>query len=41
MTREQFEHMKDEYYRLNGWDPVTGNPTSEKMVSLGLEFALG
>jgi aldehyde:ferredoxin oxidoreductase len=38
MTREQFEGMKDEYYRLNGWDPVTGNPTPEKLASLGLEW---
>jgi len=38
MTREQFEHSKDEYYRLNGWDQVTGNPTPKKLASLGLEW---
>ncbi len=38
MTREQFEHSKDEYYRLNGWDQVTGNPTPAKLASLGLEW---
>ena len=38
MTREQFEHSKDEYYKLNGWDQTTGNPTPAKLASLGLEW---
>jgi aldehyde:ferredoxin oxidoreductase len=38
MTRDQLEHAKDEYYRLNGWDQATGNPTPEKLASLGLEW---
>ncbi|MDY6876387.1 MAG: aldehyde ferredoxin oxidoreductase family protein [Chloroflexota bacterium] len=29
--------MLDEYYRLRGWDPVTGWPTPEKLRELGLE----
>ncbi len=37
-TPEQFEWMKDTYYRYAGWDPVTGNPTREKLASLGLEW---
>ena len=40
MTREEFERMKDEYYRLNGWNVASGNPTPEKLKSLGLEWAL-
>ena len=38
MTRDQFEHAKDVYYELNGWDQITGNPTPEKLASLGLEW---
>lgn len=37
-TPEQFEWMKDTYYRYAGWDPKTGNPTREKLDSLGLEW---
>ena len=40
MTREDFERLKDEYYRLNGWDVATGNPTPEKLKALGLEWVL-
>jgi aldehyde:ferredoxin oxidoreductase len=35
---EQFEHMKDAYYGYAGWDPVTGNPTPEKLAALGLDW---
>ena len=34
------EPMLDEYYRLRGWDPETGWPTSEKLRQLGLEEAV-
>ncbi len=29
--------MLDEYYRLRGWDPVTGWPTAEKLAELSLD----
>jgi aldehyde:ferredoxin oxidoreductase len=35
-TEEEFEHMKDVYYEFVGWDKETGNPTPEKLDSLGL-----
>jgi aldehyde:ferredoxin oxidoreductase len=35
-ARAELETMKDEYYRLHGWDPVTGNPTAEVLQELGL-----
>jgi aldehyde:ferredoxin oxidoreductase len=38
MTREEFERMKDEYYRQMGWDVVSGNPSPEKLETLGLEW---
>ena len=34
------EPMLDEYYRLRGWDPITGWPTPEKLRELGLEDAV-
>jgi aldehyde:ferredoxin oxidoreductase len=34
----EFEFMRDTYYQLAGWDPVTGNPTKEKLASLGLDW---
>lgn len=37
-THEEFEHMKDVYYDYVGWDVETGNPTPEKLASLGLEW---
>ncbi|HYB20313.1 MAG TPA: aldehyde ferredoxin oxidoreductase C-terminal domain-containing protein, partial [Thermodesulfobacteriota bacterium] len=36
---EEFERMLEEYYRLRGWDS-RGNPTTEKLASLGLEEAI-
>lgn len=35
-NREKFEIMRDEFYRLRGWDPETGIPTDSKLRSLGL-----
>ncbi|MGC8839331.1 MAG: aldehyde ferredoxin oxidoreductase C-terminal domain-containing protein, partial [Anaerolineae bacterium] len=37
-THQQIEHAKDVYYRLCGWDLGTGNPTPEKLKSLGLDW---
>ena len=36
VDREQFELMKDEYYRLRGWDVTTGLQTEMKLAELGL-----
>ena len=36
---EEFERMLEEYYRLRGWDS-RGNPTAEKLASLGLDEAV-
>jgi aldehyde:ferredoxin oxidoreductase len=29
--------MKDDYYRLRGWDVTSGLPTSARLQALGLE----
>jgi aldehyde:ferredoxin oxidoreductase len=36
VTSEELELAKDAYYRLAGWDVVTGNPTRERLDYLGL-----
>lgn len=36
VTAEEVEAAKDVYYRLAGWDPATGNPTTQKLAELGL-----
>lgn len=36
LERSRFETMKDEYYRLRGWDIATGLPTESKLIELGL-----
>jgi aldehyde:ferredoxin oxidoreductase len=42
LDREQFEKMKNLYYRMCGWDPETGMPTEEKLAELDLlEFGGG
>ena len=35
--RERFEHLKDEYYQLRGWDVKTGLQTKAKLKELGLD----
>jgi aldehyde:ferredoxin oxidoreductase len=35
--RQEFEKMKDDYYRMRGWDVATGIPTKAKLEELGLE----
>ncbi len=37
VDRQGFEQMKDEYYRLRGWNVETGLPTRESMKALDLE----
>jgi aldehyde:ferredoxin oxidoreductase len=37
-TIEQIEQLKDQYYQFSGWDVSNGNPTSDKLASLGLEW---
>ena len=36
VDREQFLACREYYYRINGWDPETGNPTEIKLRELGL-----
>lgn len=38
-TPQQIESLKEAYYRFNGWDVATGNPTRQKLEQLGLEWA--
>jgi len=38
LDREAFEEMKDEYYRLRGWDERSGMQTTTKLQELGLDF---
>ncbi len=40
ISRETLEKLKDDYYSYRGWDLLTGNPTGEKLVELGLDFAI-
>jgi aldehyde:ferredoxin oxidoreductase len=36
LDMKKFEAMKEEYYRLRGWDIQTGLPTPKKLKALGL-----
>jgi len=38
LDREAFELMKDEYYRMRGWDPASGLQTRPCLEKLGLGF---
>ncbi len=40
IPKETLKRLKDDYYAYRGWDLETGNPTEEKLVELGLEFAV-
>jgi len=40
IPKETLERLKDDYYSYRGWDLKTGNPTREKLVELGLDFAI-
>jgi aldehyde:ferredoxin oxidoreductase len=35
-----FDNMLEDYYKVRGWDPKTGYPSREKLISLGLEWVL-
>lgn len=37
VDKNAFEKMLDEYYQIVGWDKVTGIPTKEKLMELGIE----
>jgi aldehyde:ferredoxin oxidoreductase len=37
VNRDDFETLKDEYYRLRGWDIPSGLPTAAKLAELDLE----
>ena len=36
IDRDKFEAMKDEYYKLRGWDVATGLQTKKQLESIGL-----
>ncbi len=36
LDRDVFMTMRDEFYRLRGWDPQTGRVTKEKLQELGI-----
>ncbi len=38
---EEWSEMMDHYYRLSGWDVETGNPSHEKLESLGIGWVMG
>jgi len=40
IPRETLERLKDDYFSYRGWDLKTGNPTREKLIELGLDFAI-
>jgi len=40
VDRNLFPKMLDQYYALMGWDMGTGNPTAEKLMELGLDWAI-
>ena len=39
LTSDEFEHARETYYRMAGYDPATGHPTGAKLSELGLEWA--
>jgi aldehyde:ferredoxin oxidoreductase len=40
IPKEILERLKDDYFSYRGWDLKTGNPTKEKLMELGLDFAI-
>jgi aldehyde:ferredoxin oxidoreductase len=36
-NKEKFEAMREEFYSLRGWDPLTGVPAHSKPGKLGLD----
>lgn len=41
ISKEELNQMLDEYYAARGWDVETGAPTKAKLLSLGLDSAVG
>ena len=41
IERDKFEAMKDEYYKLRGWDVATGLQTKAQLESIGLGDIVG
>ncbi len=39
VDKANFLKQREYYYLLNGWDPVTGNPSEVKLRELGLDWA--
>ena len=39
VDKANFLKQRENYYLLNGWDPVSGNPTEVKLRELGLDWA--
>jgi aldehyde:ferredoxin oxidoreductase len=39
VDRDNFIKQRDNYYRMSGWDPESGNPTEVKLQELGLDWA--
>jgi len=37
ISRDKMNELLDEYYDLRGWDKISGNPTKDKYVKLGLD----
>ena len=37
LNREEYDRLLGEYYEARGWDKTTGEPTVEKLRSLGLQ----
>ena len=37
LDREKFGAMLEDYYRMRGWDALTGIPRPERLEALGLE----
>jgi aldehyde:ferredoxin oxidoreductase len=33
--------MLETYYEARGWDKISGKPSKEKLIELGLEFVIG
>ncbi len=40
IDRQEWAEMMDHYYRLSEWDLTTGNPTLEKLESLGIGWIM-
>jgi aldehyde:ferredoxin oxidoreductase len=40
IPKDTLERLKDDYFAYRGWDLKTGNPTREKLIELGLDFAV-